>query len=158
MVKSFDERNSTPAGSTPAPRRRPGRTTVNENAPIHAGAPANVDAILDKAMRIDGAIATALVDYTSNRVLGTSGVAGFDIEAAARGNVTVLRAKRDVARRLGLSGTIQDILITLEDQIHLIRPLKSFPHLFLYLAITQAHGTLALARFKLKTLEEALQP
>ena len=138
-------------------RRRERRTTVNARGSVHAGAPSNTEAVLEQAMTIDGAIAAALVDFTSNRVLGTAGGSEtFDIDAAARGNVTVLRAKRDVSRRLGLSGTIQDILVTLDEQIHLLRPSRSFPHLFLYLAITQSHGNLALARFKLKTLEESL--
>ena len=143
----------------PAPRRRKTRTTIDQRSPVHAGAPSNVEAVLSAAMKIDGAIAAAITDFTSNRILGTAGGnEGFDVEAAARGNVMVLRAKRDVGRRLGLSGTIQDILITLDEQIHLLRPSRSFPHLFLYLAITQSHGNLALARFKLKTLEESLTP
>lgn len=156
----MDERRGDEAGAGRAQgRRRERRTTVNGRGIVHAGAPANTDAVLAKAMGVDGAIAAALVDFTSNRVLGTAGGSPkFDVDAAARGNVTVLRAKRDVSRRLGLSGTIQDILVTLDDQIHLLRPSRTFPHLFLYLAISQSHGNLALARFKLKTLEESLAP
>ncbi|MEM1415178.1 MAG: hypothetical protein AAGH15_09770 [Myxococcota bacterium] len=114
---------------------------------------------LARAMKLDGALATALVDYTSNRVLGTAGGgAAFDIDAAARGNVAVLRAKRNLMRQLGIEGGVDDILITLDAQYHLIRPLHKHPHLFLYLAIRRDLGNLARARQKLKELGEALDP
>ncbi|MCY1014147.1 hypothetical protein OV079_53270 [Nannocystis pusilla] len=57
---------------------------------------------------------------------------------------------------LGIKGAIQDILITLDDQIHLIRPLRRGENLFLYLAIDKVKGNLGLARHRLQKLESEL--
>ncbi len=61
-----------------------------------------------------------------------------------------------VMRQLGLKGHIEDILITLDDQFHLIRPLAKSPSLFLYVSIDKKKGNLGLARHKLKAVEENL--
>jgi hypothetical protein len=54
------------------------------------------------------------------------------------------------------NSAIQEILITLEDQIHLIRPLRRGASLFLYLAIDKATGNLGVARHRLQLLESGL--
>ncbi len=53
--------------------------------------------------------------------------------------------------------TIEDILITLDTQYHLIRLLKTALNLFLYLAIRKDTGNLALARHKLPQIEARLE-
>ena len=107
-------------------------------------------------MKIDGAIASALVDWESGLTLGTVGSPGFDIEYAASGNTAVVKAKMNVMRHLGIRGPIEDILITLANQYHLIRPLAQHPSLYLYVAIDKDKGNLGLARHRLKTIEESL--
>lgn len=93
-----------------------------------------------------GTLGVALVDYESGMCLGTSG-SGLDMEVAAAGNMDVMKAKAKVMRDLGIKGRIEDILITLDSQYHIIRPLGS--SMFLYLAIDRQQGNLALARHKL---------
>jgi len=118
----------------------------------------NVSDSLDTAMNIDGAIATALVDFESGMTLGTAGGGErFDIDLAASGNTQVVRSKMTVMDSLGIDGAIEDILITLDDQYHLIRPLKSVGTIFLYLAIDKDKGNLGLARHKLGAIEKQLQ-
>lgn len=118
----------------------------------------NVSESLHSAMDIDGAIATALVDFESGMTLGTAGGGEhFDIDLAASGNTQVVRSKMTVMDSLGIDGSIEDILITLDDQYHLIRPLKSVGTIFLYLAIDKEKGNLGLARHKLGTIEARLQ-
>jgi CheY-like chemotaxis protein len=118
----------------------------------------NVTDTLTECMNIDGAIGAALVDYESGLTLGTSGGrSDFDIELAASGNTQVVRSKVEVMKSLGLKGAIEDILITLEDQVHLIRPLRTVGTLFLYVAIDKQRGNLGLARHKLTSLEKDLK-
>ena len=117
----------------------------------------NVSDTLSECMKIDGAIGASLVDYESGLTLGTvGGRPDFDIELAASGNTQVVRSKMAVMKSLSLKGAIEDILITLEDQIHLIRPLRTVGTLFLYLALDKDRGNLGLARHKLSALEKNL--
>ncbi|HEY1012642.1 MAG TPA: response regulator [Herpetosiphonaceae bacterium] len=117
----------------------------------------NVKQSLDEAMNIDGAIGIALADYKSGMALGTAGGNGsFNLEIAAAGNTEVIRSKMKVMSNLGLNEAIEDILITLGNQYHLIRLLKSSPGLFLYLALSKSQANLAMARHKLAQIESNL--
>jgi hypothetical protein len=113
---------------------------------------------LDELMKNDGAIGAVIADWESGMSLGTIGGGGrIDMETAAAGNCQVVKAKMSTMNALGIRGAIQDILITLDDQMHLIRPSRANPSLFLYLAIDKAKGNLALARMKLQNVESELK-
>jgi hypothetical protein len=118
---------------------------------------ASISKSLEEAMKIDGAIATALADWDSGLCLGTAGGgARLNIEVAAAGNCQVVKAKMATMNELGIKGAIQDILITLDDQVHLIRPLRRGDSLFIYLAIDKTKGNLGLARHRLQKIESEL--
>ena len=119
----------------------------------------NIETILKEAMQIDGAIGVALVDYTSGMTLGQSGGATLNLDVAAAGNTEVVRAKLRTMEALGLHDGIEDILITLSTQYHLIRLLndRSGLGLFLYLALDKSKANLALARHKLANLEKLIE-
>ena len=118
----------------------------------------NIDHTLDMAANIKGAFAVAVVDYESGMTLGSrGGSAEFDLDVAAPGNSEVMRAKLDVMQKLGLRNEgIEDILITLGSQYHLIRPIQGAPDekLFLYLALNKAQANLAMARRDLRVIEQ----
>ncbi len=119
---------------------------------------ADVKKTLDELMKIDGAIGAVVADWESGMALGNVGGQGrLDMEMAAAGNCQVVKAKMSTMKSLGINGGIQDILITLEDQLHLIRPSKQHNSLFIYLAVDKAKGNLAMARMKLQTLESELR-
>ncbi|WP_214110201.1 hypothetical protein [Acrocarpospora catenulata] len=118
----------------------------------------NIETALKEAMAIDGAIGAALVDYGSGMSLGTiGGGRSLDLDVAAAGNTEVIRAKLRTIASLALDDTIEDILITLNNQYHIIR-LLSAPggQLFLYLVLDRERANLALARHHLKRIEKDL--
>lgn len=119
----------------------------------------SVDIALKEAMEIDGATGVALVDFTSGMTLGTLGSSHIlDLEVAAAGNTEVIRAKIRTMDSLGLADSIEDILITLGRQYHLIRLLQSHSGrgLFLYLVLDKSRANLALSRHRLRTIEAQL--
>ena len=85
---------------------------------------AKIDHSLAELMELDGAKAVAIVDYSSGMLMGSMG-GGLDLDTAAAGNTEVVKAKIKTLKMLGLTNTkITDILITLTDQFHIIRPLE----------------------------------
>ncbi|WP_371493907.1 hypothetical protein OG871_02495 [Kitasatospora sp. NBC_00374] len=121
---------------------------------------AHTDVALKEAMMIEGAIGVALVDVGSGMALGTlGGGRDFDLAVAAAGNTDLVRAKMRTMEMLGLQGTIDDILVTLTNQYHLIRPLTSRngSGLFLYLALDRNRANLAMARRRLQLVEGELE-
>ncbi len=117
---------------------------------------ANFTDSLEALMSVDGAKAVALVDSTSGMVLAKSG-GGLDLDIAAAGNTEVVRAKLRVIEELELNEEIDDILITLSKQYHIIRPLKDTPEVFIYLVLDSSKANLALARIAVKKADAAIQ-
>ncbi|MBT2390582.1 hypothetical protein ACFO9E_13690 [Streptomyces maoxianensis] len=122
---------------------------------------ANTETALKEATTvIEGALGAALVDYTSGMALGTiGGGKDLDLTVAAAGNTDVVRAKLRTMEQLGLKEGIEDILITLGSQYHMIRLLKGrgTNGLFLYIALDKQRANLAMARHQLKKIEAELE-
>jgi hypothetical protein len=121
---------------------------------------AEMDVALKDALQIDGAVGAALVDHSSGMALGTvGGGKSFDLTVAAAGNTDVVRAKLRAMEMLHISEKVEDILITLDSQYHLIRPLtgRSGQGLFLYLVLRKEQANLAMARHRLRAIEQSLE-
>ena len=116
-----------------------------------------METALKECMTIDGAVGVCLVDWESGMSLGALGGGKYlDLDVAAAGNTEVIRAKMRTMESLRLDDTIEDILITLNKQYHLIRLLKNSRNeqgLFLYLVLERSKANLALARHSLKRIE-----
>ena len=102
--------------------------------------------VLDKiANDANGFIAASLVDLDSGMTLAIKGSrTEFDLTAASAYNSELVKQKLKIMRTLGLSGTIEDMLITLTDQIHLVKLVGQ--NTFLYLAVDRKQSNIALVR------------
>lgn len=117
----------------------------------------NIEHSLDMVANIKGAFAAAVVDYDSGMSLGSRGGSPeFDLDVAAPGNSEVVRTKLEVMEKLNLHEGIEDILITLDSQYHLIRPIRgnNDEKLFFYLVLNRAQANLAMARRDLRVIEQ----
>ncbi len=169
----YGPRSSPPTGRAPAadrhlpihhPAGRPhtagaARTTLHD--PERTPPMANTETSLKECLSsIDGATAAALVDYTSGMALGTlGGGKDLNLEVAAAGNTDVVRSKLRTMELLGLKEEIEDILITLNSQYHVIRLLKGRGGngLFLYLVLDSSRANLAMARHQMRRIENELE-
>ncbi|CDI01633.1 MAG: hypothetical protein WAU60_17055 [Candidatus Competibacter denitrificans] len=116
---------------------------------------ATIKQTLDELMGQDGAMCAAIVDSTSGMILGSTG-SGVDIEVAAAGNTEVVRSKIKTMRALGLNDVIEDILITLGKQYHIIRPSSRKDGVFIYFVLDKARANLAMARRKTQDVDKEL--
>jgi hypothetical protein len=116
---------------------------------------ATIKQSLEELLTADGAMCAAIVDSNSGMMLGSAG-SGVDLEVAAAGNTEVMRAKLKTMRSLGLNDVIDDILITLGKQYHIMRPLARREGVFVYYVLDRNKSNLALARRKAQDVERDL--
>lgn len=107
---------------------------------------------------LDGSIAVAVVEVGSGLMLASRQVVAYDLELAAAANTEVVKAKLRAIKQLGLQESIEDILITLTHQYHVIRPSgrEGMRDVFTYLVLDRARANLALARRALAQLDETI--
>jgi CheY-like chemotaxis protein len=138
-------------------------TTSREEAPglgqDHRGGTrkasmSDIKTSMQNSLKIGGCLGAALVDYESGMCLGAAGNPGFDLELAAAGNTEVVRAKKTIRDKLGLKDKIEDILISLTGQYHLIRMVGT--RTFIYAVFDRSKSNLALARKELEAIEKAM--
>ena len=106
---------------------------------------------------LSGFIGACLVDSESGIMLGNVGGGGHDLEVAASGNTEVLKAQATTMSMLGLDDSVEDLLISLGTQYHLIRPVSSNRLVFLYVALDRSAANLGLARMTVKKIESTMQ-
>lgn len=116
----------------------------------------NYDNIISQMLNVNGTLAVAVVDYSSGMLLAGSDSHVIDLEIAAAGNTEVMRAKMRTMKMLNLDDHIEDILITLGKQYHLLRPIAKHDGLFLYSVLDRSKSNLALARRALMDIENSL--
>ncbi len=97
------------------------------------------------ASEIPGFIAASLVDLESGMTLGLKSLRpDFDLAAASAYNSEMVKQKLKIMKSLNLKTTLEDMLLTLGDQIHIIKLVS--PTTFLYLAADRSLTNLAIVR------------
>jgi hypothetical protein len=104
-----------------------------------------VEAFEKIAADIPGYMAASLVDLESGMTLGLkSARPDFDLAAASAYNSEMVKQKLKIMKALNLKTVLDDMLITLGDQIHVIKLVG--PTTFIYLAVDRAQSNLAIVR------------
>ncbi|MGI4833223.1 MAG: hypothetical protein ACRYFK_07140 [Janthinobacterium lividum] len=96
---------------------------------------------------LPGLVAVAVVDISSGMALAShSNSPSINPETAAAYNTEVVKQKQKAMSALKLQGeTLEDILITLTSQLHLIK-LNGASNKFIYLVVNSRETNLAIAR------------
>ncbi|MDK4679569.1 hypothetical protein [Kingella negevensis] len=112
---------------------------------------ATINETLTEIMDIEGALATSIVDSTNGFMLGSKSRVNslIDLEYASAGNTELYHAKQKIMKALNINEKIEDFLITLESQYHILMPIPQISGAFIYFVMDKENGTLALARRKL---------
>ncbi len=104
-----------------------------------------VEAFDKIAAEMSGFIAASLVDMESGLTLGTKSLrSDFDLGVASAYNSELVKQKLKIIRALNLKSTLEDMVLTLSDQIHVIKLVS--PNVFLYLAADREATNLAIVR------------
>ncbi|HLK96894.1 MAG TPA: hypothetical protein VK364_03915 [Hymenobacter sp.] len=107
-------------------------------------------AVQDILAALPTLLVVAVVDTETGMPLAShSNVAEFDVETAAAYNTEVVKSKLKAIQALKLNQTLQDVLLTLTDQLHLLR-LSPNGSTFVYLAVNSRDTNLAQARQVIK--------
>ncbi|MEQ9299084.1 MAG: hypothetical protein RIF33_10990 [Cyclobacteriaceae bacterium] len=104
----------------------------------------------------DGVHAVTVVEIDSGMSLGSYSDGALDPDVASAYNVEVVKAKLKAIDALGLKEGIDDILITLSTQYHLINVTESGSHM-IYLAADKKKANLAILRNIVKKGMESIQ-
>lgn len=95
---------------------------------------------------VNGVIATAAVDLESGMTLASkTNRQDFDLAVASAYNSELVKQKLKIMQALHLKANLEDMLLTLTDQLHLIKLLPGNTA-FLYLAADRSATNLAILR------------
>ncbi|MBW3086226.1 hypothetical protein KEM60_02437 [Austwickia sp. TVS 96-490-7B] len=94
---------------------------------------------------VNGFMGASIVDAETGMPLAAkSRRADFDLEAASAYNTEMVKAKQKTIRVLNIQSELEDMLLTLGDQLHLIKMIT--PTTFVYVAADRQETNLALLR------------
>jgi predicted regulator of Ras-like GTPase activity (Roadblock/LC7/MglB family) len=113
---------------------------------------------LTDMLAIDGLLGCAVVDATTGLVLSqeTREDQPVDFDLCAAASAQVLRAHRLAARNMGMTGHIEEVMVSAGQRQHVLRTIGRHPELFLMALLDKHRANLALARYKLMEIEKGL--
>ncbi|PKV52484.1 hypothetical protein ATE84_4600 [Aquimarina sp. MAR_2010_214] len=106
--------------------------------------------IEDIKSNVPGYIAVTVTEVSTGVCyVSNSDKKDFDPETASAYNLEVVKAKKNAIKALGLKSEVQDIIITLTNQIHIIDVSENGEY-FIYLAVDSTKANLGMTRALLK--------
>ncbi len=103
------------------------------------------DALDHFASDIPGFVAASLVDIDSGMTLAVRTTrTDFDLAVASAYNSELVKQKLKIMKALNLKTNLEDMILTLGDQIHFIKILS--PTMFIYLAADRSVSNIAIVR------------
>ena len=132
-------------------------STSNARSQTGSSDALSVQEALDELMDVDGAVGAAVVDYENGMTLGTIGGRNLDMELAGAGTTEVVRSEHNIIHDLGLDEQVEDLLISLDSQYHLVRMCERHDDVFIYLVINRDKGNLGLSRRSIDKIDERLE-
>ncbi|WP_024770745.1 hypothetical protein [Aquimarina macrocephali] len=106
--------------------------------------------IEDVKSNVPGYIAVTVTEVSTGVCyVSNSDKKDFDPETASAYNLEVVKAKKNAIEALGLKSAVQDIIITLTNQIHIIDVSENGEY-FIYLAVDSTKANLGMTRALLK--------
>jgi hypothetical protein len=103
------------------------------------------DAFDHIAADIPGFIAASLVDMDSGMTLAVRSTRNdFDLAVASAYNSELVKQKQKIMRALSLKTNLEDMILTLGDQIHFIKIVS--PTVFIYVATDRSASNIAIVR------------
>jgi hypothetical protein len=107
---------------------------------------------------ISGFLGACVVDSRTGATLSSIAFGDeIDIERAGAVNTEMVRAMHREMQSLGGEDAVEDILISLGGQYHLIRPIAKAPTVFVYVAVERERANLAMARSQVRSVESTLR-
>ena len=105
-----------------------------------------LDCIAKIESDVSGVVASAVVDLDSGMTLAAkSNRSDFDLAVAGAYNSELVKQKMKIMKALNLKSSLEDMLLTLSDQFHLIKFLPGGTT-FLYIAVERSGTNLAILR------------
>ncbi|MDF7675513.1 hypothetical protein PT286_02025 [Neisseriaceae bacterium ESL0693] len=115
--------------------------------------------VIEELAATKGVMACGVVDYENGMFLEGKSPSGMDLDVLSAGNTEIVRSEVKGIERLyeGKDNTeaVEDILITLQKQYYLLRPMRSEPGLFMFLVLDRNKANLALSRRALKDADRS---
>lgn len=114
--------------------------------------------VVERLRRIDGYAAAMLIDPETGVMLGGDGeLSGVDLQSTAAGYGELYRLERSLVEQLGADDAIEDVVITLTSQYHVLHAITGQPSLLLCVVLDRNSGCLGLARYALAHAELPLR-
>lgn len=113
---------------------------------------------LEVLAALDGIYACAVVDAGSGLILAKQErqEQPVELELAAAASAQLLRSHQNVARQLGLTTDLEEVMTSAGPRLHVMRHVARHKGLFLFALLDKQRTNLALARYKLMEAEQRL--